>query len=241
MLCELWFVVLQSAAGDVGVGRFALTPDCDYMSLSEDYFEIDGTENLIDNLELAAHFLEAPIPYKWKWVTIALYQALYGALISVLQGTDPRQTVVDRQKDSGKAVMLHVNKIPIDIIASSFGMDEEKIRDWICNPYLIGFDEALRRAKRKECLPSLTNAQPLVTTAEEDEAIHRLTKDFRNQFVHFAPTGWIESTSKFPPIARSILRVVDFLEFESNCVSISEDEARSIKSAIAKIKQLLSP
>ena len=74
---------------------------------------------LIDNVEMVAHFLESPISYKWKWATIALHQALYSALICTLQGSDARQTVVDRQKDSGKAVMLHVNRVPLDVIASS--------------------------------------------------------------------------------------------------------------------------
>jgi len=135
------------------------------MSTQEDRFEINEIDNLIDNVEMVAHFLETSISYKWKWVVIALHQALYGALISALQGSDPRQTVVDRQKDSGRAVMLHVHKVPIDVIASSFGKNKETIRDWISNPYLISLDEALRRVKQKECLPSLVNVQPLVTTA----------------------------------------------------------------------------
>lgn len=210
------------------------------MSLPDDYFEIDETENLIDNLELTAHFLEADIPYQWKWATIALYQALYGALISVLQGTDPRQTVVDRQKDSGKAVMLHVNRIPIETITSSFGVSKEKILDWITNPYLISFDEALRRAKQAKYLPALTNAQPLVTTPEENESIHSLAKEFRNPFVHFAPKGWIGTISTFPPIAKSILRVVSFLVFESNCATMSDDQTVRIRSAIGQIENLLS-
>jgi len=211
------------------------------MSTQEDYFEINEIENLIDNLEMAAHFLEASIPYKWKWATIALHQALYGALISTLQGSDPRQTVVDRQKDSGKAVMLHVNRIPIDVIASSFGKDEETIRDWISNPYLISLEEALRRVKRKESLPPLVNAQPLVTTAEEDGAIRRLTKEFRNEFEHFAPKGWVVFTSVLPPIASSVLRIIRFLIFESNCVNMSIEQERRIKKALEKIEHLLSP
>ncbi|MBE3139300.1 MAG: hypothetical protein IMZ53_01830 [Thermoplasmata archaeon] len=209
------------------------------MNKPEDYFEIDETENLIDNLEMVTHFLEASIPYKWKWALIALYQALYGALISTLQGTDPRQTVVDRQKDSGKAVMLHVNRVPIDIIASSFGKDQDTIRDWISNPYLISLDEALRRVKQKEFLPSLSNAQPLSTTAEEDAAIRRLTKEFRNEFEHFAPKGWVVYTSIFPPIVTSVLRVIRFLEFESNCVNMSVEQEQRVNTGLAKIEQLL--
>lgn len=209
------------------------------MNAQKDYFEIDEIENLIDNLEMVVHFLDVSIPYKWKWVIIALHQALYGALISTLQGTDPRQTVVDRQKDSGKAVMLYVNKITIDLIASSFGKDEETILDWITNPYLIGLDEALRRVKRKEFLPSLINAQPLITTAEEDSAIIRLTKEFRNQFEHFSPKGWIVFTSIMPPIVKCVLRVIGFLVFESNCILMSVDQEQRIKVTMAKIENLL--
>jgi hypothetical protein len=211
------------------------------MSTQEDYFEIDEVENLIDNLEMVAHFLEAPIPYNWKWAAIALHQALYGALISTLQGSDPRQTVVDRHKDSGKAVMLHVNRIPIGVIASSFGKDEDTIRDWISNPYLISLDEALRRVKRSDCLPSLVNAQLLVTSPEEDDAIHRLTKEFRNEFEHFAPKGWIVFTSILPPIVKSVLRVIHFLEFESNCVMMSLEQEQRIKNALVKVEHLLNP
>jgi len=172
-------------------------------------------------------------------VTIALHQALYGALISTLQGSDPRQTVVDRQKDSGKAIMLHVNRIPIEVIAASFGKDEKTIRDWISNPYLISLDEALRRVRNKEYLPSLVNAQPLVTTAEEDEAIHKLTKEFRNEFEHFAPKGWIVFESLFPPIASSVLRVVNFLMFKSNCINLSIEQEKRLKTAFAKIEPFL--
>jgi hypothetical protein len=211
------------------------------MNTEEEHFEIDEVENLIDNLEMVAHFLEASIPYKWKWAVIALYQALYGALITTLRGTDARQTVVDRQKDSGKAVMLHVNRVPIDIIASSFGKDEKTIREWLINPFLISLDEALRRVKRKECLPALANAQPLITTPDEDDAIRVLTKEFRNQFEHFAPKGWTVFTSIFPPIAVNVLRVIRFLVFESNCVNMSVEQEKRVKVAVTKVERLLKP
>lgn len=207
----------------------------------EEHFEIDEVENLIDNLEMVTHFLETQLPYKWKWAITALHQALYGALIIALQGTDARQTVVDRQKDSGKAIMLHVNRVPTDIIAASFGKDEETIREWLANPFLISLDEALRRVKRKDCLPSLANVQPLVTTPEEDDAIRVLTKEFRNEFEHFAPKGWTVFTSIFPPVAANVLRVVQFLVFESNCVNMSLEQEQRMKVALAKVKSLLNP
>lgn len=210
------------------------------MTSKEEFFEIDETENLIDNLEMVAHFLDTSITYKWKWVIIALHQALYSSLIISLQGTDARQTVIDREKDTGKAVMLHVNRIPIDVIASSFGKDEAKILDWITNPYLISLEEALRRIKLKKYLPLSDNAKPLKTTPEEDYAIKKITKEFRNQFEHFTPKAWLVDTSILPPIVNNVVQVIRFLEFESNCAHMSLEQEQRIKSVLAKIEYVLS-
>ncbi|MBL8076969.1 MAG: hypothetical protein JNM55_03325 [Anaerolineales bacterium] len=209
------------------------------MDTQEEHFEINETDNLIDNIEMVSHFLGSSIKYKWKWSAIALHQALYGALISVLQGTDPRQTVIDRQRDTGKAVMLHVYRVPIGVIASSFGKNEETIREWITNPYLISLDEALRRVKRIEHLPPLINARPLETSTEEDDAIRRLTKEFRNEFEHFSPKAWVVFTSGMPTIFSNILRVIRFLEFESNCVTMSTEQEQHLKAAIEKMEHHL--
>ncbi len=210
------------------------------MEVENEYLEIDEIGNLIDNIEMVAHFLESSMEYKWKWVIIALYQALYSAFICVLSGTDPRQTVIDRNRDTGKAVMLHVNRVPIDIIASSFSKDEDTIREWLTNPYLIGFDEALRRVKRKESLPALTNAKPLTTTSDENDAIHALSKEFRNEFEHFAPKGWLISKSVFPPILRHTMRVIRFLVQESNCIVLSDEQKKRIAIALNDVDNIVS-
>jgi len=36
------------------------------MTTPEEHFELDEIDNLIDNIEMVALFLEAPLPYKWK-------------------------------------------------------------------------------------------------------------------------------------------------------------------------------
>ena len=203
--------------------------------------EIDEIKNLIDNLEMVKYFLDTSLPYKWKWIMIALHQALYGALISTLQGTDHRQTVIDRSGKRGEAMTFHIDRVPPAEIASKLGKSEEQILDWITNPYLISLDEALRRVNQKDCLPSLDNAQPLISTTEEDGAIERLTKEFRNNFEHFTPKGWIIYISIMPAIVSNVLRVIRFLVLESNCIIyLSEEKEKKIKIAIAKIERLLS-
>jgi hypothetical protein len=210
------------------------------MSAQQDHFEIDETENLIDNLEMVANFHDAAITYRWKWVTIALHQALYGALIATLRGTDPRQTVVDRKRKSGKAVMLHVDGVAIDEIATKLGESEERIRCWITRPYLISFDEALRRVRDKASLPSVHNAQPLATTPQEDDAIETLTQGLRNEFEHFVPKAWLVFTDGMPAVVRNVLRVISFLVFESNCVAFSDEQEQRIQKALSGIERTLS-
>jgi hypothetical protein len=210
------------------------------MNIQNEFFEINEFDNLIDNLEMAVHFIEVPLPYKWKWVIIAMHQALYGALITTLQSTDHRQTVIDRTGNKGQAITLHIDGVPIPAIAAQLKKSEDQIVEWITNPYLISLDEALRRVKEQKYLPSFDNAMALVTTKEEDEAIKRLTDEFRNKFEHFTPTGWIIYTSIMPPIVRHSIRVISFLQFESNCVHHSEEREKRIKAALARIDKLLS-
>jgi hypothetical protein len=207
----------------------------------QDSFEIDEKENLIDNLSMTQYFLGSSIAFKWKWVAISMHQALYGSLILVLQGTDPRQTIIDRKVDSGKAIMFHVNRVPIDIIANSFGKDEATIREWITNPKLISFDEALHRVKQEDFLPPISNRKALITTPEEDDAIKKLSKGIRNEFEHFTPKGWIVFTSEFPRMARNVMRVIRFLILESNCPTLSTEQENRITESLNNIDKLLNP
>lgn len=210
------------------------------MKIQEDCFEINEIDNLIDNLEMVAHSLESPIRFKWKWGIIALHQALYGALISVLQGTDSRQTVIDRQQNSGKAVMLHVQGVQLEIIASVFGKNEETIKDWICNPRLIDINEALNRVKETKYLPPYGERKPLKTSKEENDAIEKLTSEFRNGFEHFRPQHWLVFTDGMPPLFSHVLRVIQFLIFESNCVITSAEQEKMLKTALTNIERLLN-
>ncbi len=47
-------------------------------------------------------------------------------------------------------------------------------------------------------------------------------------------------TSGMPDMVRNVIRVISFLQFESNCVLMSDDQEKRLKSAISKIEQLLN-
>jgi len=116
--------------------------------MPEKWLRLDEIENAIDNLEMVQHFLEhIPSDLKWKWTIISLHQALYGFLICALQGTDARQTVYDKTKDSVRAIGFYAHDIPVDVIADAFGVSSDKVKRWLAEPHLISIHEALQRAR----------------------------------------------------------------------------------------------
>ena len=52
------------------------------------WYRTDEKENAIDFIEVAAAFYAGNHRHKWKWVTITLHGALYGAAILAIAGTD---------------------------------------------------------------------------------------------------------------------------------------------------------
>jgi hypothetical protein len=176
--------------------------------MTEKWLSLDELDNAIDNLEMAAHFLESiPSEKKWKWTIIAIHQALYGFAICSVQGTDPSWLI--KQSKNGQEKLISV---------------------W----------EALKRAKDSEFMP-WGISKPLVTTPEEDAAIERLIKEFRNEFEHFKPKHWSIEVSGMPNIIGHVLRVIRFLALESNSVTYpTEDEKNRVQQILAKIERKLA-
>jgi hypothetical protein len=56
---------------------------------SAKWLRLDEVENAVDNLETCyILFTWTRSPIRWKWVIVALHQALYGFAICAVQGTD---------------------------------------------------------------------------------------------------------------------------------------------------------
>ena len=210
------------------------------MSLDNEYIEFDEIENVIDNLTMVVHFLNSSFEFKWKWVCIVLHQSLYGLMIMALQGNDPRHTIYDKSNDSGKAIALHAEGVNDDVIASCFGVSKKKVSDWITNPWLISFNEALKRVQRKKYLPFPNNVKPLTLSKEEEISIEKLSKEFRNEFEHFSPKRWAINISGFPKMTRNLLRVILFIALESNCLTLSNVQEKELSETIEKINDFIN-
>jgi hypothetical protein len=105
--------------------------------------------------------------------------------------------------------------------------------------HLISIWKALDRAKSEEW-KKLSISVPLVTSLEEDQAIGKLVKDFRNEFEHFRPKSWSIEVSGMPDIFKHVLRVIRHLALESNSVTyVDEDLERRARSAISALDSCL--
>ncbi len=76
--------------------------------MKEKWLRLNELENAIDSLEMADHFLECiPSEMKWKWVIIAIHQALYGFAICSIRGTDARW-LIDKHSKKGEVKLISI-------------------------------------------------------------------------------------------------------------------------------------
>ncbi len=86
---------------------------------------------------------------------------------------------------------------------------------------LISFDEALNI-----CKSAMGAREALITSAEEDESIRIINKDFRNNFEHFNPRSWMIDVSGFPIHLRNFVNVTKRVAVDINFYNHLHGEER---------------
>ena len=140
------------------------------------FLSLDEKDNAINSLEMAVHFLRSIDSdiYLWKWVVIALHNAMYGFMICALTKSNYNNVCEPGKKKRG-----------------SLGK-------------LISFNEALRRVQSKDHILGYVNTTPLALTKEQAEDVKTLSEMLRNNFEHFMPMGWSIEISGMPDLLKSV-------------------------------------
>jgi hypothetical protein len=164
-------------------------------SLPENWLRTNELEEFIGALEFAAEIIPsvANDPARWKWVIIALHNALQGVCVCALRGADTSGiSVLD--KDSGAAMWHWLN---VDSREPEHPPPpKEKLAKTL---------ELYKRTKKDEYLDN-----PLPSNAARDEDIRRLNS-LRNEFIHFVPKGLSIELSGMPRIVRSVCFCVEHM------------------------------
>jgi hypothetical protein len=189
---------------------------------------MDVQENALDSLEMAAKFLShQDIAHQWKWVSIALLNALYGFCISVIKETDPNGVIkkekctnkeCEKRYDPYKAFLSKICpncKKPLDIKL-------EDIR-------LIGFSEAFKQIQKND----------LMLSDSQKRSIEKLHKDYRNNFEHFNPNMFWGYSKRNPKIVLDVIDVIEKLSSKLEGFTRYPEKEKAIRfwNTIKSIRQ----
>ena len=158
------------------------------------YIRFDRFEDVVASVELVARL--APLPddnsSRCKWTIVAAHSALQGAMVCAL--FDPASYL---ERVSKKAARQ----------AAKLGLPP----DWIVEDRLVKFSILLER-----CIAGNPFCDPLVLTSEQHKNINELNSELRNNFLHFAPSGWSIQKTILPSIicAALDLQAKSFISFQ---------------------------
>lgn len=116
-------------------------------------------------------------------------------------------------------------------VAAARGTDHERVLNK--KGRLLGFWDVLKRCQDPTYMRMLVNSKPLVLSVEEKESLDFLTRELRNEFIHFRPNLWSLEIHGMPQIALDALRVIGFLALETNTfVHLNEAQEREVETLV---------
>ena len=160
------------------------------------WLRTDEIEEVLKTLSACKDFLERAcddIAY-WKWVSIALHNAVQGAMVVGLRRTDG------------------FGPIREDIAKKWYKAYRETGETKRIKEKLMNFLELYEKIKKKGTL-QMVSVSCYVPPDNQDLAMEKLN-EIRNDFIHFVPKGWSLELSGAPTLCLSVLNVIEFLVTE---------------------------
>lgn len=162
------------------------------------YLRTDEREEAVRSLEWAEQQARsiAEDPYQWKWVLIALHNAVQGFMVLALWNGNGLLTL--RDKVAEKWLNAYNNGGPYPV---------EKLDEFL-NLY--------KKVKDKDNF-HIIGAWPFTPGATHDSSF-TLLNSCRNEFIHFTPKGWSLELRGLPHICLDALDLIEFFGWESTSI-----------------------
>jgi hypothetical protein len=191
--------------------------------IDELWLQTDELEEFISALEFSAEILPATAEntLKWKWVIIALHNAVQGVCVCALRGADTSGiSVLDKETGAAAWHWLDVESRKPNPGPSP----REKLASTM---------ELYKRVKRARYLE-----HPLLKNTARDKDILQLNS-LRNQFIHFVPQGWSIELSGMPRIVGSVCDCIKHLaiNFPTFWHHFRTGDPERISSAVATLEE----
>ncbi len=167
-------------------------------------------------LELVKEFLDkaSQDTYYWKWVLVAMHNAIQGFMVCALRGSDGMNVLKDHVVGrwlEAKKNNLPLPKLEMDTFLNLFNK--------------IQSDRMLMHSRSKK----------FSAGEQHTRSMRRLNK-LRNHFVHFTPKSWSMEISSLPLITLQCMAVIKFLVFSSGNIELKQNSIEELGKTIDHIE-----
>lgn len=188
------------------------------------YLRTDEREDVVNTLEFVALVAETlgEKPLNWKWIIIGLHNALQGALVCALSGTDGTGALADKSKKK---------------MLQWFEDHRSKPDTLLPGTWLAGLMTLYKKATSPPGMSAL-GGTPLQTTTQQDKDV-ALLNNLRREFVHFEPKGWSIESAGLPRIVLNVSAIIEGILCQpSISLSMTQRQTKRALAAIRKLKKV---
>jgi len=202
------------------------------------FLRTDEQKDALCSLQLVSEQLPKVLdnPLNWKWVIIALHNALQGFMVLALKGSDSLNVL---SKDSC-----------VEWLAAYDNPDSSlprlKIDDFmrLYKKIKMGrgtYDKEILKEsavprKQSDLMLMYSGSVPFKPIGTQSDSV-KLLHHLRNDFMHFLPKGWSIDLSGLPKMVNDCVDIIEFLAFEChNVVWNSADLQTEIRQLLDKIR-----
>jgi hypothetical protein len=183
------------------------------------FCRFDEYEDAVLSVELAAEKFQRvqTNPTQWKWVIVAMQNAVQGAMVLALAGTDG--------------------------CGALYPNSQRECRDWLQNPTpmeprirMADYNTLLSRIQRPELLEG-----PVPQLSEEDCQNLKRLNELRRQFAHYNPMGWgieIQFMLSLIPVAANLFEHLTTTQGRPN-IHFTVGHKRRMRKSLAAIRAAL--
>jgi hypothetical protein len=162
--------------------------------------ETDEQQEAVVALEMVQEQLSKVVAdlYAWRWVLIALHNALQGFMVLALQRSNRLPVLKKEHAELWLEAYERGDPLPVNLRLDKF-----------LNLY--------KKIKKSEMMEGM-GGKAFRPTGTQGRSVKRLNS-LRNEFIHFQPQGWLLQVEGYlPPIVTDCVAIIEFLAFESGNV-----------------------
>jgi len=204
--------------------------------MADHYFATNELKDAVFSLKIVNEMLTKvrEDSLYWKWVFIALHNSLQGFMVTCLCPFNDFAVMQPAPKPpkcsvTGGCCVKQERPWGSREEWEAFCRGESEIQPKL--PRMLGFMDLYNRITDRDHMEQFSCCyQAFEPAGTQTDSVKRLNKELRNPLVHFRPKMMCRPVEKFPRITRDIIKIIDFMAFESDAISWSTSSAEQLCS-----------